>query len=564
MDLIYSDRNRKEEGVLHMYLLDMAYGSDENNFECTVDSSNHCCKEGYFLHIENTEYGGVIDSIRVDTETEEIIYSGRTFHGILEGKIITPMNGNDYYVVDGEANAVIREVLLLLGLSDLFYTSEEDSGIYISDYQFERYVYGYRGIKSMLESEGAKLRFEWKKEGRILIIPEYAKDYSRDEEFDQSQIDFTIQKNYRPYNHMICLGQGELSERAVIHLFMDENGGIQPYATTDTPVKDSDYILDDRYQVLFGLEERAYVYDYPGADITTNYIALTEQPKNWEKKLTSYFRQDDDGDYKELEYESEDVYLTIESVPKNWAKKYGKYYQSSGEKYIPVRGVESVTYRKLAKRPNDFSKKFQQYYYKYSDGVTEEMRTIPGISKYRYKLQTRKPTDFEDSYLSYYRNATAQELKKDPKKKYYSLSGDAAPKWKPKTYYTKYHNLIAPKWEDGKYYRRMKATVAPEFKTGTYFEKVTEEYPVPFVAGEYFKAVEDRYAVLVENALEQLEELNQSEELRIDFQETETIYDISDIVGAREMITGISSVQKVTKKIIRIKNGDITISYEVS
>lgn len=52
MDLIYADENRIDQGVMDAYELDMAYGSDENNFTCTIDRGSHCCTEGFFLYVE--------------------------------------------------------------------------------------------------------------------------------------------------------------------------------------------------------------------------------------------------------------------------------------------------------------------------------------------------------------------------------------------------------------------------------------------------------------------------------------------------------------------------------
>ena len=106
MDLIYADENRIDQGVMDAYELDMAYGSDENNFTCTIDRGSHCCTEGFFLYVEGEEYGGIVDKVKVNTEKDEITYSGRTWHGILEKKIICPEDGQDYAVFDGEANKV--------------------------------------------------------------------------------------------------------------------------------------------------------------------------------------------------------------------------------------------------------------------------------------------------------------------------------------------------------------------------------------------------------------------------------------------------------------------------
>ena len=73
-------------------------------------------------------------------------------------------------------------------------------------------------------------------------------DYSNNEEFDSSQISFEINKYFKPINHVICLGQGNLSQRTVIHLYADEKGNIS-YT-----------------QSLFGMDEVCEVYDYSSAE----------------------------------------------------------------------------------------------------------------------------------------------------------------------------------------------------------------------------------------------------------------------------------------------------------
>ena len=209
MDLIYADETKKDIGVMMAYTLDMAYGEDENNFECVVDSQNHCCREHYYLYVEGEDYGGYIDAVKVDTSTGEITYSGRTWHGILEGKVICPDPGQDYAVYDGEANTVIQEIIDDIGLGDLFAASQEDSDIEIVGYKMERYTYAYTGIRQMLKASNAKLIMRWV-DGMVRLSAEPAYDYSQDEEFDTSQVDFILKKNFDPVNHIICLGQGLL------------------------------------------------------------------------------------------------------------------------------------------------------------------------------------------------------------------------------------------------------------------------------------------------------------------------------------------------------------------
>ena len=83
------------------------------------------------------------------------------------------------------------------------------------------------------------------------------------------------------------------------------------------------------------------------------------------------------------------------------------------------------------------------------------------------------------------------------------------------------------------------------------------------MSGKYFKQYFDRMAVMVSNALEMLAQYHASDELGIDLEETEQVYDVGDIVGTVENVTGLDAIQEVVKKIIKIQNDDIVISYEV-
>jgi len=101
MDLIYANANHEDLGVLQDYELDLAFGADENNFECRIQNNSHCCDAGFYLYMEDTEYGGIIDSIESITEQKEVVYSGRTWHGILGSKVILPLQ-------EGEAESKLK------------------------------------------------------------------------------------------------------------------------------------------------------------------------------------------------------------------------------------------------------------------------------------------------------------------------------------------------------------------------------------------------------------------------------------------------------------------------
>lgn len=247
MDLIYSNSKKEDIGVLLDYSFDLAFGTDENNFQLTLPRNQHCCEAGYFIYIEGTEYGGVIDSIEVKTDSEEVIYKGRTWHGIFEKKILCPDSGNDYLIVSGEANAILRTLITRTGLSYMFKASTVDSLLNITSYQFDRYTDAYNGIRKMLRINGYKLLFTLN-EGMVELSAVPIIDYSQEEQFDSDQVSLDVEKIYTSINHVVCLGKGDLKDRQVIHLYADSSGNIS------------------KIQSITGINEIVSVYDYPNAE----------------------------------------------------------------------------------------------------------------------------------------------------------------------------------------------------------------------------------------------------------------------------------------------------------
>ena len=254
MDLIYTNPAREDMGILLDYDLDLAFGDDENNFECTIKASAHCCEPGSFLYFEGTEYGGIIDSIHSKSDTKEVIYSGRTWHGILDSKVIEPESGAAYLALTGEANTVLGLLIGRMELSDLFEASAEDSGLTIQGYKMNRYISGYDGIVKMLGSVGAKLQVTFR-DGKAVLSAVVKYDYSQDEEFDSDLVGLDIKKQFKTVNHLICLGTGELENRTVIHLYADTEGNI------------------GQTQTQFGMDEITAVYDYANVESEDELVA---------------------------------------------------------------------------------------------------------------------------------------------------------------------------------------------------------------------------------------------------------------------------------------------------
>ena len=224
MDLIYTNANRVDQGVLSTYAFDLSFGASENDFEMTLGANEPVLEFGAFAYIEGTEYGGVVDGVKAVTNGETITYKGRTWHGMMNSKVIQPDSGKDYLVASGDANEVLSMLIDRLGLSGLFVAEEELSGVSVSGYKFNRYCKGYDGIRAMLAAKKAKLKMVWKDRAVHLSAVPIA-DYT-ESPIDGDIATLTVERAEQKVNHLICLGKGDLAAREVIHLYVDQFGRI--------------------------------------------------------------------------------------------------------------------------------------------------------------------------------------------------------------------------------------------------------------------------------------------------------------------------------------------------
>lgn len=224
MDLIYTNAKRADLGVLTAYAFDISYGASENDFEITVGLNEPTLEYGAFVYLDGTEYGGIIDGAKTSTDGETITYMGRTWHGIINSKVIQPDTGAAYLVVSGDANEILTMLIDRLGLSALFTAAEGSSGVNIPHYQFHRYCKGYDGILDMLADNGAKLKASFVNRA-VVLSAEPIEDYTAFP-VDGDTATLTVEHRERKVNHLVCLGKGELAEREVIHLYIDKFGQI--------------------------------------------------------------------------------------------------------------------------------------------------------------------------------------------------------------------------------------------------------------------------------------------------------------------------------------------------
>lgn len=309
--LILADQNFRDIRPVMDAGIDIETGDQDNSFEVKIrrDKWDERYTFGNVFYIKNTEYGGAISEIDTDTSLDTISLLGMTWRGNLDKKIIRPPSGQDYATATGELNEVIAQ-LVQGQFGEYFMVSQEDTGVSVTGYQFERYCTMLYGIQKMLKSVGYRLRIQYVQQERgqpgyveLAAVP--IVDYSEEIELSQdSRLNFTFKNNRGGVNHLICLGKGELQERKVIDLYVQENGTI------------------GSTQYYTGLQEIAQTYE----DTSTETEELEEKGREKLQELMNSTAFSMDVESLDLDIEIGDIiggrdYLTGMYAKKPIAKK---------------------------------------------------------------------------------------------------------------------------------------------------------------------------------------------------------------------------------------------------
>lgn len=274
-----TDASRNEIAYLDTSIsLDIDIG-DTNDFELmlTRDYANKLgVTTGFHFYSPGTEYGGTIEEMESDTSGDYVTYRGYTWRGFLDQLIIQPPTGQSYLVVSGEANRIITQILSS-GTGLMFQTTEENSGINVKRYQF-RYNQALKGLTAMLKTSGARLdiRAETGTDNepfRVVVRAVMIRDYTEELEYNgDDNINVTVKDYSRGINHLICLGQGEGTEREVIHLYAQLDGSISQqiyYRGTRerTAVYDYSSVAESADLLKYGIEHLRELMNYKGAEM---------------------------------------------------------------------------------------------------------------------------------------------------------------------------------------------------------------------------------------------------------------------------------------------------------
>lgn len=207
---------------------------DTNDFvvELRADAWNpEYIDYGYLFYVPGTEYGGIIEDRATSTKLNTVTWYGYTWRGLLGLKIIQPPDGSDHLVVSGEANRIIRQIIGNR-FDSLFVADDENSGISVKSYKFDRYTTVLAGLEKMLLAQNARLKIcyeqgEGIEPGAVHLSAVPITDWSSNLEYSQDgYMQFSTRDYRRGVNHLICVGSGEGTERLVVHLYVQSDGSI--------------------------------------------------------------------------------------------------------------------------------------------------------------------------------------------------------------------------------------------------------------------------------------------------------------------------------------------------
>lgn len=252
VDVILADGKLTPRASVSQVTLDWACGTDENDFELTIeDPSAPEIEHGWYFWIDGSDVGGRIVDRRVAVSggVSTATWIGQSWTGMLAAKILQPNANQDYLTVSGKLPDILKNLLKRIGLDSVFTVDSSDAST-LSNWMFQnpRYVDAYTGLRTLLASCGRRLDFKTSGNKILLgIVPVQTITNT----IDSDLVDFKAETNRRAVNHLIGLGSQELKNRLVVNYFADATGVVS------------------QTQTLVGADEVCATYDYSNADLST-------------------------------------------------------------------------------------------------------------------------------------------------------------------------------------------------------------------------------------------------------------------------------------------------------
>lgn len=251
-DVILADGKLTPHASISQVTLDWACGTDENDFELTIDDAlAPNISQGWYFWLDGSDVGGRIVDRRVSVAggMSTTTWIGQSWTGMLAAKILQPDANQDYLTVSGKLPDILKNLLKRIGLDTVFTVDSSDASI-LPNWMFQnpRYVDAYTGLRTLLASCGRRLDFKVSGNKILLgIVPVQTITNT----IDSDLVDFKAETNRRAVNHLIGLGSQELKNRLVVNYFADATGVVS------------------QTQTLVGADEVCATYDYSNADLST-------------------------------------------------------------------------------------------------------------------------------------------------------------------------------------------------------------------------------------------------------------------------------------------------------
>lgn len=251
-DVIIADGKLTPRASVSQVMLDWACGTDENDFELTIEDPDAPeIEHGWYFWLDGSDVGGRIIDRRVTVSggVSTATWIGQSWTGMLAAKILQPDANQDYLTASGKLPDILKSLLKRIGLDTVFTVDSSDAST-LSNWMFRdpRYVDACTGLRTLLASCGRRLDFKASGNKILLgIVPVQTIENT----IDSDLVDFKAETNRRAVNHLIGLGSQELKNRLVVNYFADATGVVS------------------QTQTLVGADEVCATYDYSNADLGT-------------------------------------------------------------------------------------------------------------------------------------------------------------------------------------------------------------------------------------------------------------------------------------------------------
>lgn len=224
MDLIYTNKNRVDQGVLINYSYDQedkTTNSNECTFEVQTPSNDNVFEIGSFLYMPSTEIGGRVDAIKIDTASRIVYASGKTWRGLLAEKLLYNTSG-DYYQISGNIASIFKDLIdNQFSMGDVF-SIELNNAIPPVNVKIANYTDLYKAMLKAVVSVNYKVKTVYDETQRKVVISfKPIAEYTRQNNITSDLFEFTLQTGSEKVNHAIGV-----SDVGTVHRYLQADGSI--------------------------------------------------------------------------------------------------------------------------------------------------------------------------------------------------------------------------------------------------------------------------------------------------------------------------------------------------